>query len=109
MDIPAFVRDANGFSGFNPMQEKALSTGLFDQNIVIASPTASGKTIIAELCGLDFILNKKQKAIYMAPLRALASEHFTISKKNTARNTKSVSRCPRETTTPRRTICNDLT
>ena len=81
MDIPAFVRDANGFSGFNPMQEKALSTGLFDQNIVIASPTASGKTIIAELCGLDFILNKKQKAIYMAPLRALASEHFHEFKK----------------------------
>ncbi|MDO8624630.1 MAG: DEAD/DEAH box helicase [Candidatus Diapherotrites archaeon] len=76
IDIPSFVLSANGFSAFNPMQQKALDAGLFGTNLVIASPTASGKTIIAELAGLDSILNRGQKTIYLAPLRALASEHY---------------------------------
>ncbi|MEK6970695.1 MAG: DEAD/DEAH box helicase [archaeon] len=44
--------------------------------MVIASPTASGKTIIAELTGLESILNRGKKAMYTGPLRALASEHY---------------------------------
>jgi len=76
IDVAELVRTANGFDSFNPMQQKALVEGLFDSNLVIASPTASGKTIIAELAGLDSILNQKKKAIYLAPLRALASEHY---------------------------------
>jgi helicase len=76
IDVPELVRATNGFSAYNPMQRQALSAGLFDKNLVIASPTASGKTIIAELSGLDSILNRKKKAIYLAPLRALASEHY---------------------------------
>jgi len=36
-----------------PPQEDTLRAGVLDgQNIVLASPTASGKTLIAELCGL---------------------------------------------------------
>ncbi|MFH0955011.1 MAG: DEAD/DEAH box helicase [Candidatus Micrarchaeota archaeon] len=76
-DIPELVRQANGFEKFNPMQEKALSSRLFDQSVVVAAPTASGKTVVAELCALDSILNKKQKVVYTCPLRALASEHYS--------------------------------
>ncbi len=43
---------------------------------MLASPTASGKTLIAELCILKHVLEKHGKAIYLSPLRALASEKF---------------------------------
>lgn len=76
-DIPELVRNANGFATFNPMQQKALTAKLFDQSVVVAAPTASGKTVVAELCALDSILNKKQKVVYTCPLRALASEHYS--------------------------------
>jgi len=75
------VLEQNGFSSFNPMQQKALSKNLFEKNMVISAPTAAGKTIIMELAGLHSILNDKKKAIYTCPLRALASEHFNDFKK----------------------------
>ena len=43
---------------------------------MLASPTASGKTLIGELCSLKHVLEKNGKVIYLAPLRALASEKF---------------------------------
>jgi helicase len=51
------------------------------QNIVLASPTASGKTLIAELCALKHVLENNGKVIYLSPLRALASEKFEEFKK----------------------------
>ena len=60
-----------------PPQEDTIRAGVLDcQNIVLASPTASGKTLIAELCGLKHVLERHGKVIYLAPLRALASEKF---------------------------------
>lgn len=75
MEIPELVKKYNGFDSFNPMQEKALAAGLFDKNIVVSAPTASGKTVLAELAALNCILNKRKKVVYTCPLRALASEH----------------------------------
>ncbi|MFX0169179.1 MAG: DEAD/DEAH box helicase [Candidatus Hodarchaeota archaeon] len=42
----------------------------------MAIPTASGKTLIAEFCMLKSILEQGGKALYLTPLRALASEKF---------------------------------
>ena len=39
-------------------------------------PTASGKTFIAELCMLKSILHNDGRCLYIAPLKALASEKF---------------------------------
>jgi helicase len=65
-----------------PPQEDCIRAGVLEgQNIVLASPTASGKTLIAELCGLKHVLEKNGKVIYLAPLRALASEKFEDFKK----------------------------
>jgi helicase len=50
---------------------------------VLASPTASGKTLIAELCALKHVLDNGGKVIYLSPLRALASEKFEEFKKYT--------------------------
>src|SRR6058998_908436 len=60
-----------------PPQEDAIAAGVLDgKNLVLASPTASGKTLVAEVCILKHTLEKNGKAIYLAPLRALASEKF---------------------------------
>ncbi len=58
-----------------PSQEKAINAGLFENNnLLICTPTASGKTLVAEFAFIDAILNKGKKAIYIVPLKALATE-----------------------------------
>jgi helicase len=60
-----------------PAQEKAIKAGLFDnKNLLICTPTASGKTFIAELAFINSILKNNKKAIYIVPLKALASEKY---------------------------------
>lgn len=67
----------NRFEEFRPSQEKSLNAGLLDgKNILVCSPTASGKTLVAEIAMLQSILENKGKAIYIVPLKALASEKF---------------------------------
>ncbi len=64
-----------------PPQEKALETVLDNKNVIIAIPTASGKTLIAEIAMIQKILDYKQrnlnkKVLYLCPLKALASEKY---------------------------------
>ncbi|HEY5620295.1 MAG TPA: DEAD/DEAH box helicase [Candidatus Bathyarchaeia archaeon] len=69
--------EGEGLDQLYPPQEDAVQTGVLDgKNLVLASPTASGKTLIAELCILKHVLERQGKAIYLAPLRALASEKY---------------------------------
>lgn len=66
-----------GLSTLYPPQEDAIKAGVLEgKNFVLASPTASGKTLVAELCALKYVLEKGGKVLYMTPLRALASEKF---------------------------------
>ena len=65
-----------------PSQIKAIDAGLFEENnLLICTPTASGKTLIAELAAVKNILERKGKAVYIVPLRALANEKFKEFKK----------------------------
>jgi len=65
-----------------PAQEKAVKKGLLkDNNLLVCTPTASGKTLIAELAGIKNIIEGKGKLIYIVPLKALASEKFKDFKK----------------------------
>ena len=60
-----------------PPQAQAVECGLLSfKNVVVASPTASGKTLIAEMACINSIISKRKKAIYIAPMRALATEKF---------------------------------
>lgn len=60
-----------------PPQEQAIKAGLFDgKNLVLATPTASGKTLIAILATIKHITDKKGKVIYLVPLKALANEKY---------------------------------
>jgi len=65
-----------------PLQEEAVrARALEGRNLVLASPTASGKTLIAELCALKHILERDGKVLYLTPLRALANEKYQEFKK----------------------------
>jgi helicase len=67
---------------FRPSQEKAIKAGLLNRkNLLVCTPTASGKTLIAELAGVKSILENKGKTIYIVPLKALANEKFKDFKK----------------------------
>ena len=60
-----------------PAQEKAVKAGLLDgKNLLVCTPTASGKTLIAELACVKRILEGKGKAVYIVPLKALANEKY---------------------------------
>ncbi len=64
----------SGIEHLYPPQGEAIDKGLLEgKNMVAAIPTASGKTLIAELAMLSSI-TKGGKALYIVPLRALASE-----------------------------------
>jgi len=65
-----------------PAQEKSIKKGLLNgKNLLVCTPTASGKTLIAELAMLKSIIENKGKAIYIVPLKALASEKHRDFKK----------------------------
>ncbi|MFC5277427.1 ATP-dependent DNA helicase [Halorubrum rubrum] len=75
--LPAGVGEAleaEGVADLYPPQEAAVEAGVLDgESLVAAVPTASGKTLIAELAMLSAI-ERGGKALYIVPLRALASE-----------------------------------
>ena len=67
---------AEGITELNPPQVAAVKKGLLEgKNLVVASPTASGKTLIAEIAILKNFLDGK-KSVYLVPLKALASEKY---------------------------------
>jgi helicase len=75
---------SSGITKLYPPQEDAIRAGALEgKNLVLASPTASGKTLIAELCSLKQVLERDGKVLYLTPLRALASEKFEEFKKYT--------------------------
>ena len=64
-------------SELRPAQEKSVKKGLLERkNLLVCTPTASGKTLIAELAALRSIIEGKGKAVYIVPLKALASEKY---------------------------------
>jgi helicase len=87
------VLNSSGLTELFPPQEEAIKAGaLKGKNLLLASPTASGKTLIAELSALKKVLEEDGKVLYLSPLRALASEKYaefnkytTIKKSNKKR------------------------
>lgn len=63
-----------GYSSLYPPQEMALDQGILEgRKMLVTTPTASGKTLIAMMAILKAV-EKGKKAVYLTPLRALASE-----------------------------------
>lgn len=63
---------------FNPNQSQVFhSLYHTEENVLIGSPTGSGKTIMAEFAMLRaFKLHPKKKIIYIAPMKAIAKERL---------------------------------
>ncbi|MHA2423336.1 MAG: DEAD/DEAH box helicase [Candidatus Thorarchaeota archaeon] len=71
-----------GLSTLFPTQEKAFETDVLSgRNLVLAVPTSSGKTLVAEICMLRSILEGLGKALYLVPLRSLAQEKYSDFRK----------------------------
>lgn len=69
--------EKRGIAKLTPPQESAVNAGLLEgSNLVVAAPTASGKTLIAEIACVNSILSKRMKAVYVAPMRALVTEKY---------------------------------
>ena len=65
-----------GISELNPVQVEAIRRGvLTGKNMVISTPTASGKTLVAEMLLVKRALEGKI-GVYLTPLRALAGEKY---------------------------------
>ncbi|MHA1984875.1 MAG: DEAD/DEAH box helicase [Candidatus Hodarchaeales archaeon] len=77
--IPDIINSKyQNLSLFPPQMEAVYAGLLTNKNFVIAVPTATGKTLLAELSIIEYFkLNKDKKIIYLSPLRALSSEKFT--------------------------------
>jgi helicase len=69
---------ASGITTLHPPQAMSIEAGLLDgQSQVLSVPTASGKTLMAELAMLRAIAkNPHTRCLYIAPLKALAAEKY---------------------------------
>jgi len=69
--------EIRGLKELFPPQEEAVRKGLFDgKNILMVTQTASGKTLLAELLGVNTVLKGRGKVVYLSPLKALADEKY---------------------------------
>ncbi|MDA7953761.1 MAG: DEAD/DEAH box helicase [Nitrosopumilus sp.] len=78
----ADLLESEGYSELWPPQEAAVKAGAADGGgVLVAAPTASGKTLTAMLAIIGFISRGGGRAVYLSPLRALASEKYAELKK----------------------------
>lgn len=72
---------SEGINELYPPQKDSIKSGILEgKNLILSTPTASGKTLIAELAIIK-ALESGKKSIYIVPLKALAYEKFSEFKK----------------------------
>ena len=65
------------FDTLLPVQSLAVANGATDgQDQLVVSATATGKTLVGEMAGLDRVLNGKGKLLFLVPLVALANQKY---------------------------------
>jgi superfamily II DNA/RNA helicase len=75
--VPANLRRYLPAVRLNPMQAQAVPHVLHsDGNLVIASPTGSGKTLVAEVAVLHDAVDRNKIGVYLTPMRTIASEKY---------------------------------
>jgi len=78
LPIPEEIRkilEGMGIHSLYPSQASCIAPLFEGKNLVLAVPTASGKTLVAYLAILNKVL-KGGKALYIVPLRSLAFEKY---------------------------------
>jgi len=76
--LKKMLRDKWGITELFPPQAEALPKSLKGRNLMLAIPTASGKSLVAHITMAHRLANnlKGMRGIYIVPLKALASEKF---------------------------------
>ena len=77
LDLPKKVIESlkeKGYGTLYPPQAEAIPLALSGRNLVVAVPTASGKSLIGYIAAMKAVLENRQKVLYIVPLKALASE-----------------------------------
>ncbi len=93
-DIRSLIIDKLEYTTLYPPQKEAIDNGLLQgESMLIATPTASGKTLIAILASARVVKECLGKAVYLAPLRALANEKYKEFKILESLKKKDGSRC----------------
>ena len=77
-DLVDLLTNKWGIKELYPPQQKALPAALSGKNIMLTIPTASGKSLVAHLTIAHRLKNDLdgQKALYIVPLKALATEKY---------------------------------
>ena len=75
-DVVKLLIEEWGIERLHPPQAEAMPIALSGQNLLLAIPTASGKSLIAYLAILQRLLvdSPGSRAFYLVPLKALAAE-----------------------------------
>ncbi|NLI73961.1 MAG: DEAD/DEAH box helicase, partial [Euryarchaeota archaeon] len=84
LELPEGVAEMlqkEGIVKLHPPQAEAVPYALDGKNLMLAIPTASGKSLVAYLAALKHVLERGGKALYIVPLRALAAEKYDDLKK----------------------------
>src|SRR3990167_2003494 len=63
------------FKEFNPVQSEAIQYVLSSNNLVLSSPTGSGKTEVAEMFIAE-ALSRGKKSLYLVPMKSIGEEKF---------------------------------
>ncbi len=65
------------FDTLLPVQSLAVENGSLDgQDQLVVSATATGKTLVGEMAGINRVLNNKGKLLFLVPLVALANQKY---------------------------------
>ncbi|MBR9680564.1 MAG: DEAD/DEAH box helicase [Candidatus Altiarchaeota archaeon] len=79
-ELKPILSKFDGIKNLYPTQSDAIRMGALETSFLLASGTASGKTLVANLAAARTVLSGK-KVLYLAPLRSLAFEKFSEFKK----------------------------
>ncbi|MBD7964756.1 DEAD/DEAH box helicase [Fictibacillus norfolkensis] len=87
-NFPEFIRNAwdkSGFSAFTDIQERAIPEQLENKDLIIESPTGTGKTLAYALPALSKINPevKNAQVLFLAPTRELAMQIYDVCQKFT--------------------------
>jgi len=71
------VRSMLEFDSLLPVQAASAEAGLLDdEDLLVASATATGKTLVGEIAGLQNLTEGRGKTVFVAPLVALANQKY---------------------------------
>ncbi|WP_137789090.1 DEAD/DEAH box helicase [Bacillus sp. E(2018)] len=87
-NFPEFIQNAwdkSGFSAFTDIQERAIPEQLENKDLIIESPTGTGKTLAYALPALSKLNAevKNAQVLFLAPTRELAMQIYEVCQKFT--------------------------